>query len=310
MHRTGRRRTAAAGNTPPGGIAIIAGVLDAKRYKLTVAYDGTAFHGWQRQEPAGQPVLRTGQGVLEEALVRVLRQPRDELALLGASRTDAGVHAMGQVCHLNTTSPIPPDRMVRAINSRLPDDIEVRAAEVVAPEFDAIRDATDKQYRYRIFDAPYRPLGLRNLVYQHPMRPSFDVNRMNDAARRLVGTHDVEGFAAVAHGRATTVRTVHACAVETHPLTAGGRELHVVISGSGFLYNMVRIVAGTLVEVGRGAMDPSRVDAVLATQERRLAGPTLPPMGLCLEWVAYGEKGVGLRSDAKALGEFKEVEDV
>ena len=157
MHRTGRRRTAAAGNTPPGGIAIIAGVLDAKRYKLTVAYDGTAFHGWQRQEPAGQPVLRTGQGVLEEALVRVLRQPRDELALLGASRTDAGVHAIGQVCHLNTTSPIPPDRMVRAINSRLPDDIEVRAAEVVAPEFDAIRDATDKQYRYRIFDAPYRP---------------------------------------------------------------------------------------------------------------------------------------------------------
>ncbi len=261
---------------------------DPQRYKLTVAYDGTAFHGWQRQEPAGQPVLRTGQGVLEDALVRVLRQPREELALLGASRTDAGVHAIGQVCHLNTTSPIPPDRMVRAINSRLPDDLEVRAAEVVAAEFDAIRDATDKQYRYRIFDAPYRPLGLRNLVYAHPARPALDLARMNDAAQRLVGTHDVEGFAAVAHGRATTVRTVYACRVEEHVLADAGRELHVVISGSGFLYNMVRIVAGTLVEVGRGAMEPSRVDEVLATQERRLAGPTLPPMGLCLEWVKHG----------------------
>jgi len=271
-------------------------VTDPKRYKLTVAYDGTAFHGWQRQEPLGQPVLRTAQGVLEDALVRVLRQPREALALLGASRTDAGVHAIGQVCHLNTTSPIPPERMVRAINSRLPDDLEVRAAEVVDLSFDAIRDATDKQYRYRIFDAPFRPLGLRNLVYQHPMRPSFDVMRMNDGARRLVGTHDVEGFAAVAHGRATTVRTVHRCCVEEHPIPAGlagegaaGRELHVVISGSGFLYNMVRIVAGTLVEVGRGAMEPERIDEVLATQERRLAGPTLPAMGLCLEWVAYGE---------------------
>ena len=239
-------------------------MTDPKRYKLTVAYDGTAFHGWQRQEPAGLPVLRTGQGVLEDALVRVLRQPREELSLLGASRTDAGVHAIGQVCHLNTISPIPPERMVRAINSRLPDDLEVRGAEVVDASFDAIRDATDKQYRYRIFDAPYRPLGLRNVVYQHPMRPSFDVDRMNDAARRLVGTHDVEGFAAVAHGRATTVRTVHGCRVEEHPIPAGlagdgaaGRELHVVISGSGFLYNMVRIVAGTLVEVGRGAMEPS-----------------------------------------------------
>ena len=151
---------------------------------------------------------------------------------------------------------------------------------------------TDKQYRYRIFDAPYRPLGLRNLVYVS-RRSALDSALMNDAAARLVGTHDVEGFAAVAHGRATTVRSIHACCVEEHPLPIGygeGRELHVVISGSGFLYNMVRIIAGTLFEVGRGAMPPSRIDEILATQERRLAGPTLPPTGLCLEWVRYGEQ--------------------
>lgn len=282
--------------------------MTTRRYKLTVAYDGSAFHGWQRQQPRDQPWPRTVEGELEQALMRVLRQPPEVIGLLGASRTDTGVHAIGQVCHFSSDTTIPLDRLCKAINSRLPPDIDARAVEVVHDDFDAIRDATDKQYRYRVLNAPFRPLGIRHMVYHE--WADMDIEPMRDAARRLIGTHDVEGFAAAAHGRTTTVRTIHDCRVEEHPLPGGyiadtsggeptgtevpephfgrGRELHIVISGNGFLYNMVRIVAGTLVEIGMGKMPPERVDEVLATKNRRLAGQTLPPTGLCLEWIRYG----------------------
>jgi len=266
--------------------------MTTRRYKLTVAYDGSAFHGWQKQQPTHMPWPRTVQGELENTLMKVLRQPSAELGLLGASRTDAGVHAIGQVCHFSTNSPIPIERMCQAINSRLPKDLDARHVEVVHDGFDAIRDATDKQYRYRILNAPHRPLGIRHLVYHE--WANMDLGPMRDAAARLIGTHDVEGFASASHGRLTTVRTIHHCHVEEHPLPGGygvevpGRELHIVISGSGFLYNMVRIIAGTLVEVGMGKMPPGRIGEILATQDRRLAGPTLPPNGLCLEWIRYG----------------------
>ncbi|MBB6428605.1 tRNA pseudouridine(38-40) synthase TruA [Algisphaera agarilytica] len=281
--------------------------MQTRRYKLTVAYDGSAFHGWQKQQPPDQEWPRTVQGELEAAMMQVLRQPSEVFDLLGASRTDTGVHAVGQVCHFSSDTTIPVERLSRAINSRLPKDIDVRHAEVVHDEFDAIRDATDKQYRYRIYNTRHRPLGIRHLV--HHEWADIDVASMQDAARRLIGTHDVEGFAAAAHGRTTTVRTIHNCHVEEHPLSVGsgestalsnadlpngahvtsaGREIHVVISGSGFLYNMVRIVAGTLLDVGMGRMPPERIDEILVTQNRQIAGPTLPPNGLCLEWVKYG----------------------
>ena len=288
---------------------------ETRRYKLTVAYDGSGFHGWQKQQPKDQPWPRTVQGELEKTLMQVLRQPSAEIDLLGASRTDTGVHAIGQVCHFSSNTAIPLERLCLAINSRLPKDIEARHVEVVHESFDAIRDATDKQYRYRLLNAPHRPLGIRHLVYHEPA--ALDHAAMRDAAQRLVGTHDVEGFASAAHGRLTTVRTVHACDVEAHPLPGGyaiddkaGRELHIVISGSGFLYNMVRIVAGTLVEVGLGRMPAERVDEILATKNRRLAGPTLPPTGLCLEWVKY--EGVELTprgQDAKTPREAEGVGD-
>ena len=278
---------------------------ETQRYKLTVAYDGSAFHGWQKQQPKDQPWPRTVEGELEQTLMRVLRQPADVIGLLGASRTDTGVHAIGQVCHFNADTPIPLERLCKAINSRLPEDIDARAVEVVHEGFDAIRDATDKQYRYRVLNAPHRPLGLRHLVY-HEWN-ALDLDAMRDAAQRLIGTHDVEGFASAAHGRTNTVRTIHDCQIEEHPLPGGyaadpraGRELHVVISGNGFLYNMVRIVAGTLVEVGLGKMPPARIDEILATQNRRLAGTTLPPNGLCLEWIKYGDQRLTQRrEDAK-----------
>ena len=216
-------------------------------------------------------------GVVEDALRHVLRQPID---LVGASRTDAGVHAQGQVAHFNADTSIPLEKITPAVNSRLPDDVEIRDAQFAPAQFDAISDATSKQYRYRIFNTDQRPLEKRHTVY-HCWTP-LNIAAMADAAARLVGTHDFEGFAAVNHGRTTTVRTVLRCEVITDT-----PEIHIIVEGTGFLYNMVRIIVGTLVEVGRGRFTPDVIDQILQSRDRRQAGPTLPPQGLCLEWVKY-----------------------
>lgn len=258
------------------------GAGQVQRYKLTVAYDGTNFHGWQKQHPPGEPALRTVQGVLELALCKLLRQ---RIVTAGASRTDAGVHALGQVVQFDAACPIPLDRLPHAINSRLPEDVDVRSAEQARADFDAIRDVVSKQYRYRIFNADRRPLGLRRMVC-HLWTP-LDIDQMNDAARRLVGRHDFGGFAAAGHGRASTVRTIHHCHVER----TEEELIDIIVAGDGFLWNMVRIIAGTLTEVGRGRFEPPQVDRVLASANRQLAGPTLGPEGLCLQWVRYGPAG-------------------
>jgi len=252
-----------------------------RRYKLTLAYDGSAFHGWQKQKPieteAGARPLRTVAGVVEDALRRVMQQP---IRLMGASRTDAGVHALGQVAHFDAATRIPDDRVALAINSRLPADVEVRRADPVESTFDAIRSVESKQYRYRIHNASERPLTLRHVVH-HCWTP-LDVEAMRDAASRLVGRHDFAGFAAADPDRRTTVRTVHRCEV-----SRVDHEVQVTVEGDGFLYHMVRILAGTLVEVGRGRFEPTRIDHMLQQADRRETGPTLPPQGLCLEWIRY-----------------------
>ncbi|MEX2212668.1 MAG: tRNA pseudouridine(38-40) synthase TruA [Phycisphaeraceae bacterium] len=254
-----------------------------QRYKLTVAYDGTGFHGWQRQEPPGKTPLRTVAGEVEKAIAQVVHQ---RVSVVGASRTDAGVHAKGQVAHFDAATTIPIERMAQAINSKLPRDAEIVDADFAPPGFDAISDATSKQYRYRCFNSRRRPLLKRLGVWHCWVR--LDIDRMNDAASRLIGTHDVAGLAAADHGRLTTVRTIFDCFVEAPEVFADeGPEVHIVVTGSGFLYNMVRIIAGTLVEVGRGRFEPGRIDEILATANRALAGPTLPPEGLSLEWVKY-----------------------
>ncbi len=258
------------GTTPPVG---------SRRYKLLIAYDGSAFHGWQKQEPPDAPVLRTVQGVMHDALIQLFKQP---INLVGASRTDSGVHAKGQVAHFDAQSRVPVERMAMAINSRLPDDIEVLEAEEASPSFDAIRQAVTKQYTYTIHNTERRPLGIRHLVhhYRHPL----DAARMNAAAERLIGEHDFEGFSAAGHGRESTVRTIHRCEVNRE-----GDRVVITVEGNGFLWNMVRILAGTLLEVGRGHFEPTRIDEVLSTADRQLAGPTLPPNGLCLEWIRHAD---------------------
>lgn len=255
-----------------------------QRYKLTLAYDGSAFCGWQKQEPPDQEPLRTVQGELESVLVRLLGTPKQQLHLMGASRTDSGVHAAGQSAMFDADCKIPLQRMALAINARLPDDMEVRSCELAAEDFDVIGDVTNKQYRYRIFNAEHKPLWVRNTVH-HCFGCVLDVPRMDDAAKRLIGTHDIEGFSAAGHGRESTTRTIYDCRVFTDP--AYPHEVHMTIQGSGFLYNTVRIVAGTLLEVGRGRFEPSHIETILTTADRRIAGPTLPPQGLCLEWIAY-----------------------
>jgi len=258
--------------------------MNTQRYKLTLAYDGSAFHGWQKQHPPGQEPLRTVQGEMEAVLVRLLNTPSDQLGFVGASRTDTGVHALGQVAQFDAATTIPLEKIGKAINARLPVDIEVRGVEIVPPGFDCIGTVTNKQYRYRIHNTDHKPLWQRNAVY-HYFNAKLDVQRMNEAAARLVGTHDVEGFSAAGHGREFTERTIFDCRAFTDPSFPG--EVHITIQGSGFLYNMVRIVAGTLVEVGRGKFEPERIEEILRTADRRLAGPTLPPQGLCLEWIRY-----------------------
>ena len=251
------------------------------RYKLVIAYDGTDFHGWQKQirrdeQGRAQP-LRTVAGVVEKAIRHVVGRP---LNLIGASRTDAGVHADGQVAHFNAELRLPIDKLAVATNSRLPADVEVLSAEPAAEGFDAIRGVRRKRYRYRIFNTVRRPLRLRREVW-HCWTP-LDVARMQQAAAKLIGTHDFEGFAAARHGRATTVRTIFDCRVEQ-----SGQQVHVIVEGDGFLLNMVRIIAGTLVEIGRDYFSPEVIDQVIASRDRSGAGPTLPASGLCLEWIEY-----------------------
>jgi len=248
-----------------------------QRFKMTLAYDGTAFHGWQKQVPPDADPLRTVAGVVEDTLQHVLRQPID---LVGASRTDAGVHAEAQVAHFNALTTIPLEKLPLAINSRLPDDVEVIETQPALPQFDAISDVVSKQYRYRIFNTARRPLTQRHTVW-HCWMP-LDTNRMARAAAAIVGTHDFEGFAAAGHGRSTTIRTVLRCDVLRQQ-----SEVHIIVEGTGFLYNMVRIIVGTLVEIGRGRLDEEIVNQVLESRNRRLAGPTLPARGLCLQHITY-----------------------
>lgn len=270
------------------------------RYKLTIAYDGTHFHGWQRQDvPAnsvatpdagetedatmGRLPLRTVQHVVEQAVQQVVREP---VVLLGASRTDAGVHANAQVaafsCSVDRRGPTD-DRLALAINSRLAPDALLRACEPTWETFDPISDCVSKGYRYLIHTGPERPLWERR--WSHHTWHKLDIALMREAAAALVGEHDFAGFANAGHGRLTTVRTVLSCNVEQ----IDERVIAIDISGTGFLYNMVRIIAGTLHDVGRSRLTMNDVQEALSTGDRRRAGPTLPAKGLRLEWIKYRE---------------------
>jgi tRNA pseudouridine38-40 synthase len=245
-----------------------------RNLKLTIAYDGTDFHGWQRQ-----PDVRTVQEELENVARRVIRQHVD---IVGASRTDAGVHAQGQVAHVHTTTEIPAENLRRAIAHRLPGDMTVVHLADVPLEFHATLHALGKLYRYRIHNDARRPVEWHAARHAWHIWWPLDVPRMQAAADLLVGEHDFAAFASAGCTRTTTVRTLHRIHVRRHY-----NSILVDVEGTGFLYNQVRNMVGTLVEVGRGHWPPEHVADVLASRDRRQAGPTAAAHGLCLQWIKY-----------------------
>jgi tRNA pseudouridine38-40 synthase len=240
--------------------------------KLIVEYDGGELCGWQRQNNGP-----TVQGYLEDALAEMLREPT---AVLGASRTDAGVHATGQVACFRTDQTIPADGFRRGLNGLLPASIAVRGAEDAALDFHARFSARGKRYRYSLLCRPDRSPLSRRFAWHRP-RP-LDLGAMRAGAACLVGEHDFSAF------RAAGCTARHARrAIWSIDLVEDGERLVLEVTGNAFLRNMVRIVAGTLVQVGEGRMSPAQVGEALASRERSQAGPTAPPQGLCLAEVFY-----------------------
>lgn len=253
--------------------------------RLTLAYDGTNYAGWQVQ-----PEQKTVQGVLETAIEKITGQA---VRVIGSGRTDAGVHARSQVAAFQTESELSTDVFTRALNAELPRDVAVLSVDDAPERFHPIRDAVRKRYRYLIHDGPVRDVFRRQYCW-HYRRP-LDADAMHRAAGSLLGKHDFSSFETSGAERATSVRTIYNVSVERRD----GRDRHLVaveVEADGFLYNMVRAIVGTLVEVGRGAQPESWVAEVLAATDRRTAGPNAPPQGLCLMNVEYEDvKGLGIR---------------
>ena len=246
----------------------------ARTIRLRLAYEGTRYSGWQIQ-----PGRSTVQGAVTEAIRRVTGET---VAVKGSSRTDAGVHAFDQVAAFATASRLEPEAWRRAINAHLPADVTVTAADLAPPGFDPVSAAVRKRYRYRIHDAAWRPVLQRHLVWRFKSR--LDVAAMQEAAETLVGEHDFTSFETVPSQRLSKVRTIHSLSVFRHSGhdDAADAEVWVEVEGNGFLYNMVRIIVGSLMMVGSGRRRPEWLREVLAARSRPVAGPTAPPEGLVL----------------------------
>lgn len=242
--------------------------------RLTLAYEGTRYSGWQ-----SQPGRATVQGALAEAIRGVTGEA---LVPRGASRTDAGVHALGQVAAFTTASELEPRVWMRALNAKLPPDITVVDAAAALDGFDPVTAAVRKRYRYRIHDAPWRPVLQRHLVWRWKSR--LDVAPMQEAAAALVGEHDFTSFETTPSTRRSKVRTILSADVFRHSGhdDAADAEVWLEVVGNGFLYNMVRIITGSLVMVGCGKRKPAWIREVITARSRPAAGPTAPPQGLVL----------------------------
>ncbi len=243
-----------------------------RRIKLTVAYDGTAYAGWQ---------LQPGQPTVEAKLNRALSAiTGEEIKVIGASRTDAGVHALGNVAVFDTDCSIPAEKICFAVNSRLPEDIRVQSSCEVPMDFHPRKVNSRKSYEYKILN---RRIALpRERLYSHHVYQALNIEDMQAAATYLVGEHNFKSFCSVHTQVLDTVRTIYELQVLQQ-----GAIITVSITGSGFLYNMVRIITGTLLEVGHGAYPPEKVIEMLDGCNRSLAGPTAPAKGLTLVEIRY-----------------------
>ena len=284
-----------------------------RRILLRVAYDGTNYHGWQVQPNAA---------TIEGKLNRVLTQlTGEEIQVTGASRTDAGVHALGNVAVFDTISLIPAEKFSYALNQRLPEDIVVQSSVQVADDFHPRHCDCRKTYEYDILNRTFPLPAYRNTAYF--LYGDLDLDAMRKACQAFLGEHDFASFCAAGAQVQTTVRTIYSLEVLEQPLGSNGRTeaqrsqrtqsetielqpgkarlqepqiqqaperlLTIRVKGNGFLYNMVRIIAGTLVEVGRGHIRPEEIEGIIAACDRAKAGPTAPARGLRLVEIAYGE---------------------
>jgi tRNA pseudouridine38-40 synthase len=247
--------------------------LVVRTLKITLAYDGTRFVGWQRQSE-GESI----QGLLEDALAHFEGAP---VVAHGAGRTDAGVHALGQVASVEVAFTHDVATLARALNAQLPEDVRVLSVEEAAPGFHARFSARSKTYRYCIRNGAMATPFERAYVWHVPQ--PLDVDAMRQAASRLLGRHDFSTFRSIGTDVPDAVRTLHASDV----VGDAGSLLTYEVSGDGFLRHMVRAIVGTLVEVGRGWRDPAQMDALLQTRDRARAGATAPPHGLFLVRVDY-----------------------
>ena len=271
-----------------------------RRIMLTVAFDGTNYSGWQIQ-----PNKETIEGVLNRELSRLLNE---EIKVVGASRTDSGVHAEGAVCVFDTESKIPGDKFSYAINQKLPEDIRIRNSKEVDITFHPRRVNSRKTYRYRIrHDEFPNPLDAR---YSYHVYTKLDIEAMRRACEFIKGKHDFKSFCSVHTDVDTTVRTVYDVHIDVTPdkrllqmsglmksagesgaMRSGGESaagrirpeiIDIYVTGNGFLYNMVRIIAGTLIEVGQGKIKPEEIPVIIEACDREKAGPTAPAKGLTL----------------------------
>jgi len=245
-----------------------------RNIKLVIAYDGTDYHGWQRQ-----PSTRTVQGQIEQAARRVLRH---QVEVIGSGRTDAGVHAAGQVANFTTTNNIPTGGIRPAIGSHLPKDVTLIHVAEVSGTFNATRSSRGKLYRYRVHNASGRPVERHAQRYTYHFWQTLEIASMREAARHMIGQLDFAAMASKGSPRDSTIRTVDAIRIERRY-----DEIRFDVFGRGFLYNQVRNMVGTLIEVGRGRWSPQYVGEIMAGGDRSRAGPTAPARGLCLQWVRY-----------------------
>ncbi|MBR4067555.1 MAG: tRNA pseudouridine(38-40) synthase TruA [Clostridia bacterium] len=248
------------------------------RVLIRVSYDGTAYAGWQRQQNA-----LAVQQVLEEALRKLTGEP---IVVTGSSRTDAGVHAMGQCVHFDTHSRIPADKYAFALNTCLPPDIRVLAGMDIDSDFHARFDAKGKRYTYRIHNALHASAMYRDLTAHVPQ--TLDVERMQRSLPCLLGTHDFAAFQAAGGTAKTTIRTL-----EDVQLAKNGDELTLTVKGNAFLYNMVRIIAGTMLDIGMGRIPEDAFRTALETGDRLALGITAPACGLELTQVFYQQPLIG-----------------
>ncbi|AKG05563.1 MULTISPECIES: tRNA pseudouridine(38-40) synthase TruA [Salimicrobium] len=245
-----------------------------KRVKCTVEYDGTGYSGFQIQ-----PNGKTVQEELEKAL-RTMHKG-EHVRIIASGRTDAGVHAKGQVFHFDTSLAVPENRWVRALETLLPSDIYVKQAEYVEESFHAQFDVKEKEYRYYVRPVRSRDVFRRRTVYHHPR--NLDIEKMQEAVKQFLGTHDFTAFCSAK----TTLKGNKIRTVSRAELNVTGEELEFIVRGNGFLYNMVRIMMGTLLEIGEGKKEIDTIPRALAEHNRRLAGFTTPGHGLFLWEVSY-----------------------